>query len=45
MKICREGTWAMWVATAALGMGLGCDGGRDVAPLMGGSATRRKHPG
>jgi hypothetical protein len=34
MKICREGTWAMWVATAALGMGLGCDGGRDVAPLV-----------
>ncbi len=27
-------TWAMWAALAALGMGLGCNGGHDGAPLV-----------
>ena len=27
-------TWAMWAAVAAMGMGLGCNGGHDGAPLI-----------
>ena len=27
-------TWAMWAAVAAMGMGLGCNGGHDGAPLV-----------
>ena len=27
-------TWAMWAAVAALGMGVGCNGGRDGAPVV-----------
>jgi len=32
MKNYLDRTWAMWAATAAMGMGLGCTGGRDSAP-------------
>ena len=27
-------TWAMWAAVAAMGMGLGCNGGRESSPLV-----------
>ena len=34
MKYSVDRTWAMWAAAAALGMGLGCNAGRDGAPLV-----------
>ena len=34
MKKSLDRTWAMWAAAAAMGMGLGCNGGRDGAPLV-----------
>ncbi|HSY39856.1 MAG TPA: hypothetical protein VLA79_10020, partial [Polyangia bacterium] len=34
MKKSLDRTWAMWAATAAMGMGFGCNGGHVSAPLV-----------